>query len=279
MARKSDLQYLVNLIDDETIEVREEVLKQLSNYGTHLEEDLLEFADLLDRDMLQVIQPLLDENRKKWLLANWDKWYDIDDEYKKLEFACVLIVRFQSGISSPSRLGILLDQLADEFKNKIPYGNEIDLANFLFSEKGITGNPKDYHNPMNSNLDFVITNGKGLPISLSILYMLVGNRVGFDISGCNFPGHFLSRIFIEGELILVDGFHGGRLLYESDLTERFDIQTLETVEPLIRERAAVSSIIKRVLNNLVTSYKRKDENGTANFFTGILKTTPWNIEI
>ncbi|MCF8261734.1 MAG: transglutaminase-like domain-containing protein [Melioribacteraceae bacterium] len=275
MANKQDLVHLVNLIDDDTTEVRNEVLKELANYGSTLEEDLLEYSGVLDKNMLKILKPVLDNNRKNWLLDNWSLWQKISDEKKQLEEALNLIIRFQDGITSQSSLPILLDTYANEFRQKTPYGDEIDLANFLFVEKGIKGNTKDYHNPQNSNLVFVIQNKKGLPISLSLIYILIGSRLGFQIEGCNFPGHFLSKIFVDGELILVDGFHKGRLLYERDIAERVDTDSLEAVGKLINLETSSKIIIRRVLNNLVTAYKHKNENDLSEFFANLLSITPW----
>ena len=98
MIDQSQLPYLVNLIDDETDEVRKEVLKVLSSYGTSLERDLQEYSIILDKDKKSILQPILEANRREWLTQNWDSWFYIHDEIKKLEMASDLIAKFQYGI-------------------------------------------------------------------------------------------------------------------------------------------------------------------------------------
>lgn len=276
MPDKNQLPFLVNLIDDDTTEVRTEVLKELSNYGMSLEEDLLEYTDALTDEMLEIIQPALNINRRRWLKENWNLWFDYENDFDKLECALELIAKFQYGITTEkSGLSMLLSELAEEFTDKYPYGNELDLANFLFRKKGLSGDKKNYYNPLNSNLLYVIKSKKGLPISLVIVYMLIGNRIGFRIEGCNFPGHFLAKTYIDDELVLIDCFNGGRILYENDIDERVNEDSVDAIKKLIHLRTGSKSIIRRVLNNLVTAYKNKEEEDTSKFFEEILSITPW----
>lgn len=135
MADRSKLPYLVSLIDDETREVREEVLKGLSNYGASLEEDLQEFSKALDSQTLDFLKPILENNRRKWLSENWESWRKYNEGNQQLEEAFSLISKFQYGITYPVKLKRLLDQLGEEFRTLYPFGNEIDLANFLFNFK------------------------------------------------------------------------------------------------------------------------------------------------
>jgi regulator of sirC expression with transglutaminase-like and TPR domain len=81
----------------------------------------------------------------------------------------------------------------------------------LFDELGFAGNTRDYADPENSFLDAVITRRTGIPISLSVLTMEVGRRLGLTIEGVGMPGHFLVH---DGGRpgVWCDPFHGGELL-------------------------------------------------------------------
>ncbi len=79
------------------------------------------------------------------------------------------------------------------------------LVEFLGDEVRLTGNAEDYNNLNNSLLPEVIDTRLGLPISLSLIYILVGKRAGIPISGAGLPGHFLIR---HGQNFF-DPFHGG----------------------------------------------------------------------
>jgi hypothetical protein len=265
MSEKSQLQYLVELIDDDTEEVRTEVMKELRGYGVNLEEDLEEYSNALNPEKIEILNPILNSNRRKWLNEKWDSIFDIEQEMDRLEYALGLIAEFQYGPNQTRSLTELLDSYTEEFKNLIPYGNESDLANFLFQEKGITGAHKDYYNPMNSNLVYTIIEKRGIPISLALIYILIGNRLGFNIKGCNFPGHFLSKIEIDEEIVLVDCFNGGRLLFEKDLLTMAE-GSVNAMHKLIHKSASSRDILKRVVNNLINAYTQAKDMENAKFF-------------
>ena len=274
MSDLTTLQYLVDLVDDETEEVRRQIIKELINYGTNLEQDLHEFSEELTEAKLSILEPVLQENRRQWLYDNWNSWQLINDEYESLEKGIELISVFQDGLTEENELATLLDSLTEEFMNKFPYGDEFDLANYLFRERNFTGAQKDYYNPRNSNLLHAIKTKHGLPITLTVLYMLVGNRAGLFIEGCNFPGHFLAKIKMDEEVIMVDCFNQGRLIYESEL-EKMVKESYEAVMNIVNSHTTPSSIIRRILNNLVNAYKQKGDQVNSDFFSGLIKVTTW----
>src|ERR1700682_5417260 len=81
----------------------------------------------------------------------------------------------------------------------------------LFAEEHFHGNEDDYHNPNNSFLNFVLEQHTGIPISLSIIYMEVGSRVGIQVDGIGLPMHFVIRCRLTEDYIYIDPFHNGRL--------------------------------------------------------------------
>ena len=232
MADRTQLPYLVSLLDDDTREVREEVLKGLSNYGSSLEEDLQEFSEALDTQKLDFLKPIIEANRRKWLSENWDSFKNYIEDNQQLEEALTLISKFQYGVTHPVKLSNLLDKLAEEFRTLYPFGNEIDLSNFLFNFKKIRGEREDYYNPFNSNLVYVIKEKKGLPISLACVYILTADRLSLDVKGCNFPGHFLAKTVVDGEDVFIDCFNGGKMLFEEDFQSVAD-ETYDSISDIL----------------------------------------------
>lgn len=273
MASESKLHYLIDLIDDQNVEVRNEIINQLSGYGLALEKDLKSLRADLNSDKMNILAPILAANRKKWLEENWNNWFLLESLNEKIECALDLISRFHYGIYINPRLSEMLDQLSEEFKNKISYGDEFDLANFLFQEKEIKGAKENYYNPFNSNPVYSIKEKKGLPITLCLIYILVGNRLGFDIHGCNFPGHFLAKIILDEETILIDCFNGGRIIYESDINEALDYPDDAVINSLHGDVSA-EEILTRVLNNLINSYSFITDTDSTNLFSQLVKQIP-----
>jgi len=85
------------------------------------------------------------------------------------------------------------------------------LVAYLFGDLGFAGNRLDYYDARNSYLDQVVTRRVGIPISLGVLTMTVGRRLGVPLVGVGMPGHFLLRDQVDPE-VFVDPFTGGRLL-------------------------------------------------------------------
>jgi len=95
-----------------------------------------------------------------------------------------------------------------------------DVLHRLFAVEGFRGNVEDYYDPRNSYLNEVLDRRLGIPITLGILVMEVGRRLGVPMAGVPMPGHFLLRLESE-PAVLVDAFAGGQLLSPSQCVDRF----------------------------------------------------------
>jgi hypothetical protein len=273
MLTKDKLPHIISLVDDESEEIRDFVLKDLNDYGTDLESDLVEFSDILNLKNLQAIKPIIEKNRREWLLANWKTWYSPFSELEKIETAMNIISKFQLGILQQTTLSIKLDIIAGNFMNLYPYGNELDLSYYLFNILNLRGNKEDYYNPLNSNLYYAFESGVALPITLVLIYILIADRVGLKVVGCNFPGHFLAKIEIDGEMILIDCFNEGKVIFGSDLSDLTD-DSQEALATIINAPLSARTIIKRVLSNLINAYKEKGDVVHQQFFKELMLSAP-----
>lgn len=256
MADASQLPYLLKLVDDDSETVRSAVRKGLLSFGFALESELEKLPDAPTRKQRAVIDAILAEQDREWLLEFWSEWYPIEDRHKRLEAALALLSEYLSGRSHPTRLPALLDQLADEFRQEHPEGQALDLAAFLFREKGLTGAPKDdYHSPETSNLIAVIERKRGIPISLASVYILVAARLGLDVEGCNFPSHFLARARVGDQVSLIDCFDGGKPLAPKVFVKAGDVPA-RVVHMAEAMRAEPEDIILRSLRNLSVAFRQ-----------------------
>ena len=274
MLEKEQLPHILNLVDDDAEEVRNHVFKDLTDYGLDLENDLFEFAEIIDRKNLEIIDPIIKNNRRQWLRNNWEQWFSIVDDFEKIETAMSVVSKFQLGNFQQVTLSKRLDQISEDFKNRYPYGNELDLANYLFQVLDLRGNKRDYYSPLNSNLYYTLEEGKGLPITLTLIFILIGERLGFSVSGCNFPGHFMARVNIDDELLLIDCFNGGRIIFESEL-KALSNDSYESILKIVHSSIDAETIIKRVLKNLINAYREKDDTPNLHVISELLTSTPW----
>jgi regulator of sirC expression with transglutaminase-like and TPR domain len=86
------------------------------------------------------------------------------------------------------------------------------LNTYLFEERGLRGNSQEYYDPRNSFLNDVLDRRMGIPITVSLVYMEVGRRVGMTLQGVGMPGHFIVKYVEAGQDIYIDPFNKGRIL-------------------------------------------------------------------
>jgi len=91
------------------------------------------------------------------------------------------------------------------------------LHRVLFEEEGFHGSRTDYGNPSNSYLNEVLDDREGLPISLAVIYIELGRRLGLTVEGVGLPGHFVARYVPQvGEPQLIDVFEQGKTMTVDD---------------------------------------------------------------
>ena len=127
-----------------------------------------------------------------------------------------------------------------------------ELSRFLAVEQGFRGNSECYEDPRNSYLNDVVDRRLGIPITLSILYIAVGRRLGLPLAGVNFPGHFLVRCAAVPDPVFVDPFGGGRLIGR-DALHRMAARMMGTgalIDDSLLAAASPAQIFARMLRNL-----------------------------
>jgi len=145
----------------------------------------------------------------------------------------------------------------DELAAGCPEATFAGWRRYLFDDLGFTGNIEQYYEPANSFLNEVRRRRKGLPITLSVLGMEVGRRMGVAVDGVGMPGHFLLR----GAEGWVDPFLGGRLLDRAACEERF--RTVNGPDVAFRasylEPIGPRAILARMLLNLRGIYASRGD--------------------
>ena len=131
----------------------------------------------------------------------------------------------------------------------------------LFVQEGLAGNTENYYDPKNSFLNEVLESKRGIPISLSVIYIEVARRLGFRIDGVGFPGHFLVKHADRDQELLIDPFNQGRVLTLNHCQELLDrvYGGTVTVQPTFLQAMTKRGIITRMLFNLKGIYYQKDE--------------------
>ena len=131
----------------------------------------------------------------------------------------------------------------------------------LFEQHHFRGNRGDYYDPKNSFLNQVLDRKIGIPISLSILYMEVAQRIGIALDGVGFPGHFLVKYSQNGTEIVIDPFSHGEIKSRTELARVLSGLFGGAVE--FRDEylkpASKKDILKRMLGNLKGIYAKTND--------------------
>jgi regulator of sirC expression with transglutaminase-like and TPR domain len=151
------------------------------------------------------------------------------------------------GISLRQPLSDALDLLAEE-SAEAGISCAKDLRKFLFAGNKLIANAENPNDPRNSDLAWVIAEGRSNPLGLCLVFVLVGRRMGFDVEGVNFPGHFLCRIFEDGYPIIIDCYDHGRIHLQLTLLESPELNRNQ--RQALRQTADLGTILLRLLNNL-----------------------------
>lgn len=271
-ADPTQLPHLLKLLDDEAPETRRALSRAFSNFGPQLKDELDKLSPSPTDDQRHLLQWLLEEDHRNWVLDAWPAWTQKPEGVAKLEAGYELISRFQTRLTYDRRLPALLDTLADEYSKKRHEPEVRSLAEFLFKEYGLRGaKAQEFYDPLNSDLVYVIHEKRGLPISLATIYILIGDRLGLTVQGLNFPGHFLARVTSNDRPLIIDCFNGGKFFSEEEIiaTHRGPEESLRR---MLRSPADASTILSRVLRNLVAAYERAQRPENARFAGTLLET-------
>ncbi len=120
-----------------------------------------------------------------------------------------------------------IDQMAEEVKDRLaeetaPLVVMQELVSTLFERRKLKGNREAYYDPRNSFLNDVLDRGLGIPLTLGMVLLETGWRLGLPLEGVNFPSHFLARYKGDAVQLLLDPFDGGHTRFEEEAQELLD---------------------------------------------------------
>lgn len=149
-----------------------------------------------------------------------------------------------------------LDDLAGEIRTPTLDG----LVSHLFASGLFTGNAEDYYDPRNSFLNEVLDRRVGIPITLAVVGMEVGRRIGVPLSGVGMPGHFLMRDKVDTS-VFIDPFNRGHELDEAGCraVHRAMAGPAATWDPAFLDPIPREAIVARVLANLRAVYQGRSD--------------------
>ena len=213
--RDPERKALAKLLADDDPRVLQLLEEKLADMG----DEAIAALEFVERDG----EPSAQQNARQMLRSirehnAWEafgRFCAADGDHFDLETASWLLAKTRYPELDQLPYRARLDQMARELRERLtgretPRGT-IEVCNrYLFNTLGFSGNKQDYYDADNSYLNRVLDRRLGIPISLSVLYMLLGRRLNLPLIGVNVPAHFLLKWHSADAQFFIDTFHEGR---------------------------------------------------------------------
>ncbi len=273
MSIKGHIASLIKLLDDEDIFVSRSAYERLLDLGTDAIPTILEFRANANGHLKNLLDEIVDNLRYRKYIDDVVSYFKSAD--KDIEQGAFLVAKFAYPDVNFKEYSEILELMALDLKKRIyTKDNIFDIVEtvnrFFFIEKGFRGNFENYYEPDNVFINRVIDRRVGIPITLSLVYILVGRRANLPVYGVALPGHFVVRYESNGFEIYVDPFNKGRLMTKDDC-EKLVSQLGYAQKEEYFMRATSGGIVKRMLGNLALAYKNSGYIEKANKLIEIIK--------
>jgi regulator of sirC expression with transglutaminase-like and TPR domain len=245
----------------------QELLDAFMLHATPVQQGLNQRARELETQAGQLRKTALAIHRKG-VQAELEKALQGPEERIDLFYAALLIAKFDNPDLDPVPYHHQLEEMARELSARLPHDADAEarlgaLTAYLFTENGFHGSRSDYHNRANSYINDVLDDREGLPITLSVLFIELAQRIGLKgVSGLPLPGHFMVG-FQSGQAQetpqIIDVFNGGKRLSRSQAQERVIDATGEGFRDEALRPASKRDIIVRMLRNLIGISDRSNQ--------------------
>ncbi len=262
MQAEKELPHLVRLLDDQHPVVRQSLRDRLEGYGGDVSRELSELGISLDEDARVRLSRMLAPGRRAQVRREWAvpaAGFEVaDGDWEKFEFLMRLLSELlHDGTTVRPALPDCLDRLSDEAVLQGAHHDEAELCRFLFGSGRFRANDRGFYRAENADLLWVLQHRQGNPIGLTVVAMLVAQRLGLRILGCNFPAHFLGWITVDGNDHLIDCYHRGRLIAMDELRENSSVLTPDA-QNAISQPCSLRAILRRILANLHLAFARSN---------------------
>ncbi|WP_375581237.1 transglutaminase-like domain-containing protein [Marivirga tractuosa] len=260
---KNEFKALVSLLEDEDEEVNRHVEGKIMSLGSDIIPFLEEqWENSFDPNIQRKIEDMIHTLQFSQLKERFRAWKEKGGE--SLLEGMWLVSLYQYPDTELNDLNKEIEQIYYdiwvELKEDLHPYDQIKIINgALFTKLKFRANTKNFHSPNNSFLKSVLESKKGNPISLSVVYMLVAEKLGLPIYGVNLPNLFIITYKSEEVQFYVNAFNRGLIFSNKDIDNYLANLNL-TPKPIYYEPCSNEDIIKRVLRNLIMAFEKLGEH-------------------
>ncbi len=255
-----EIKALIHLLGDDDIKTAQIARQRLIESRQEAQPYLEEARTSLDPHVRTRVYSILERLRLDELGERFQRFAAMPSAWIDLEEGAFLIA--ESGYPTINRQHYrdMLDSMAQEFKVHMEQhnlkGRELieSLNRYFFDELGFTGNKDAYYDADNSYLNQVLDRRLGIPISLSLIYLLIARRLRIPVVGISMPGHFLLQY---NDSLFIDAFEKGQLLNRGECVQ-FLMTNGFGFHPAYLSPTPTRFMLVRMLTNLIQIYSTQD---------------------
>lgn len=274
MSKTSEINALINLLDDPDEQIYSQIRSRLIQLGEEVIPSLETVweSNSFGVDFQQRIEDIIHDIQFENVLHGLKEWKE--KGANDIIEGCVLVSKYQYPDLDEQKLYQELNQIERDVwielhENLTAFEQVKVLNHIIFDTHGFTGNKKNYHAPQNSYLNEVLDSKRGNPITLSIIYMAIAQRLNIPIFGVNLPNHFVVCYVAQDQIMklidpgaaegsvmfYINPFSRGTIFNKQEVIEFLKQLHLEPEDQFFEPTDNVS-ILNRVLTNLIYSYEK-----------------------
>lgn len=260
------------LLDDPSPTVQKALVAELARIGPAACQFLENLSNGSNRMLAVHARRILREIENANPIEEFRKF--IRSQNYELETGSIMLCRVAYPEVKAGSICLQIDAIANRCRELIakpisPRERCVVINRVLFHELEFRGNADDYENPDNSFLNRLLETKKGIPISLSILYLLVAQRLGADLDPIAYPGHFLVGSFEENLPFYIDAFKRGRFISPGQLLDHtggfLPLSQLGNLAP-----SPVREVLSRCCRNLANHYSAIGQESMSQLFASFV---------
>lgn len=257
---RTGIEALVHLLSDRDSRIARQIHQHLVDAGPEALPLLREaLKDCGEPSLATRIRTVIGDIAQADVERHWDALLRTAAPDLDLEAGAFLIARTGDPEMETTPYQQRLDDMAAELQplsSGTPRQVVRHMNEYLFETLQFRGNTEQYYDPNNSFLHRVLDDRVGIPISLSVVYLLLGQRLCVPVAGIGLPGHFL--VGLRTEPVFIDCFHQGTLLTEKDCARLLQNHGVEFDRRYLEPCSHVE-ILARMLRNLIAVYETRQE--------------------
>jgi regulator of sirC expression with transglutaminase-like and TPR domain len=262
--KKKELKALVSLLEDRSL--RADIEYKILELGTDTIPFLeKEWENSFDPDLQSYLEDIIHKLQLKLLkerLVEW-KQSESDDLLKGMwivatyQYPDLLLEKLQQDFEQ------LYYEVWLEHKPKAHYFDKVKFINsVLFSKLKFRANTRNFHAPANSMINIVMESKKGNPISLSVLYLLIAQKLEMPVFGVNLPNMFILTYKDKEDQFYINAFNRGLIFSREDI-DSYITQINLAPRPIFYEPCSHTDIVIRSLRNLSIAFEKLDDHAKA----------------